>query len=120
MSKKIELLFKLWKSVNLVDESRSAQPYRVLSEIFGKLLGCVVQHWCMLACAWQLRARSLVRVARVVQAQVVMLFYALGSVEELRVWVSRLASVTVTGCEVQRRRKKPSAFQMLEELTCLN
>jgi hypothetical protein len=116
----VELLFKLWKSVNLVDESRSAQPHRVLSEIFAKLLGCVVQHWCILACAWQLRARSLVRVARAVQAEVMMLFYALGSVEALRVWVSRLAAVTVTGCEVQRRRKKPSTFQMLEELTCLN
>ena len=112
----IELLFKLWKSVNLVDESRSAQPYRVLSEIFGKLLGCVVQHWCILACAWQLRARSLVRVARAVQAQVMLLFYALGSVEELRVWVERLACVTVTGCEVQRRRRKPSAFQVLDSI----
>ena len=112
----IELLFKLWKSVNLVDESRSAQPYRVLSEIFGKLLGCVVQHWCILACAWQLRARSLVRVARVVQAEVMMLFYALGSLEELRAWVSRLTSLTVTGCEVQRRRGKPSAFQVLSSV----
>ena len=112
----IELLFKLWKSVNLVDESRSAQPHRVLSEVFGKLLGCVVQHWCMLACAWQRAARSLVRVARLVQAQVVMLFYALGSVEDLRVWVERLRSLTVTGCEVQRRRKRPSAFQLLTEL----
>ena len=113
----IELLFKLWKSVNLVDESRSVQPHRVLSEIFGKLLGCVVQHWCILACAWQLKARSLVRVARAVQAEVMMLFYALESVEALRVWVSRLASVTVTGCEVQRRRGKPSAFQVLSGIS---
>jgi Transposase DDE domain len=112
----VELLFKLWKSVNLVDESRSTQPYRVLSEIFGKLLGCVVQHWCILACAWQLRARSLVRVARAVQAEVMALFYALGSIEELRVWVSRLAAVMVTGCEVQRRCGKPSAFQVLSSI----
>jgi Transposase DDE domain len=113
----IELLFKLWKSVNLVDQSRSTQPYRVLSEVFGKLLGCVVQHWCMLACAWQLPARSLVRVARVVQAEVVMLFYALGSVEDLHGWVERLKVLMVTGCEVQRRRKNPSAFQVLTGLT---
>ena len=33
----IELLFKLWKSHGHIDESRSAQPWRVLTEVFAKL-----------------------------------------------------------------------------------
>jgi hypothetical protein len=34
----IELLFKLWKSYGRVDKSRSAKPYRILCEVYAKLL----------------------------------------------------------------------------------
>src|SRR5262249_10331902 len=35
----IELLFKLWKSHARLDESRSANPWRQLTEVYAKLLG---------------------------------------------------------------------------------
>jgi hypothetical protein len=38
----IELLFKLWKSEGRIDESRSTKPWRILCEVYGKLLGMVV------------------------------------------------------------------------------
>ena len=37
----IELLFKLWKQEGRIDESRSEQPWRVLCEVYAKLLGMV-------------------------------------------------------------------------------
>ena len=38
----IELCWKLWKQVGKVDTWRSAKPYRILTEIYAKLLGCVI------------------------------------------------------------------------------
>jgi hypothetical protein len=38
----IELCWKLWKQVGKVDTWRSAKPYRILTEIYAKLLGCLI------------------------------------------------------------------------------
>src|SRR5919201_494402 len=63
----VELLFKLWKSHGHCDESRSGQPWRVLCEVFAKLLAMVVQHWLLLTSAWSVPARSLVKAAQTVR-----------------------------------------------------
>jgi hypothetical protein len=38
----IELLFKLWKSHGRVDESQSTKPWRILCEVYAKLLTMLV------------------------------------------------------------------------------
>lgn len=48
----IELLFKLWKSVGEIDGGagfRSQNPYRILCEIYAKLIGQIVAHWVILS-----------------------------------------------------------------------
>lgn len=40
----IELIFKLWKSQLSVDEWSSRHPWRILCEIYAKLLAIVIQH----------------------------------------------------------------------------
>jgi hypothetical protein len=44
----IELLFKLWKSELQVDEWRTTQPWRILCEIYAKLMAAIIQHWLFL------------------------------------------------------------------------
>ena len=44
----IELLFKLWKSHGKIDEWRSAKPWRILCEVYAKLIAMVIQHWVLL------------------------------------------------------------------------
>ena len=51
----IELLFKLWKSHGRVDESRSLKPWRILCEVYAKLLAMVVQHWLLPSVVGSLR-----------------------------------------------------------------
>src|SRR5438128_8884689 len=63
----IELLFKLWKSHGHIDESRSGKPWRVLCEVYAKLLAMVVQHWLLLTGCWASPARSLVTAAQTVR-----------------------------------------------------
>lgn len=67
----IELLFKLWKDQGQIDESRSAQPWRVMCEVFAKLLAMVVQHWIFLVSCWSYPDRSLVKAAQSVRQHMV-------------------------------------------------
>src|SRR5919199_1409634 len=48
----IELLFKLWKSHGKVAEWRTANPARILCEVYAKLLALVVQQWMIVASGW--------------------------------------------------------------------
>ena len=41
----MELLYKLWKQEGLVDEWRTGNPWRVLCELYAKLIGLLLQHW---------------------------------------------------------------------------
>jgi hypothetical protein len=43
----IELVFKRWKSLIGLDKSRArTNGHRQLTELYAKLLGCLVTHWC--------------------------------------------------------------------------
>lgn len=44
----IELLFKLWKEQGLLDEWKTCNPWRILCEVYAKLLAMVIQHWFLL------------------------------------------------------------------------
>ncbi len=47
----VEKLFDLWKRHGLLEETRSRKPWRVLCEVYAKLLGLLVQHWIFLRAA---------------------------------------------------------------------
>jgi hypothetical protein len=109
----IELLFKLWKSHGGVDESRSGQPYRVLCEVYAKLLAMVVQHWLLLVGGGSFSARSLRKAARVVRRLAACVAAALGRRRELRRVLRLLAGVLRRSGRVNRRRRRPSTYQTL-------
>lgn len=66
----IEQLFDLWKTVGGLDRSRSRQPWRVLAEVYAKLIAVVLQHWCILQSTWNVPQRSLFHAARIVRKEV--------------------------------------------------
>jgi hypothetical protein len=73
----IELLFKLWKSGGRLDESRSADPWRILGEVYAKLVAMVTQHWLLLEGCWDRPDRSLTRAAQTIREHAVCLPRAL-------------------------------------------
>jgi DDE family transposase len=112
----IELLFKLWKSEGHVDQSRSEKPWRILCEIYAKLLGMVVQHWLLLVGCWSHQDRSLVKASRTVRRYALALAVAL---PDSHLVFGILASVQIclkTGCRVKRRRRDPPTHQLLSDL----
>ncbi|MGZ6386921.1 MAG: transposase [Ktedonobacteraceae bacterium] len=63
----MEPCWKLWKQVGKVDPWRSAKPSRILTELYAKLLGCLITHWLTLLECWQAPNRSMVKARQVVQ-----------------------------------------------------
>ena len=63
----IELLFKLWKSHAKLETSLRCHPWRILTEIYIKMLACLVQHWIILMGCWNHPNRSLVKAAQVIR-----------------------------------------------------
>jgi hypothetical protein len=69
----MEMLYKLWKQYGQIDEWRTANPWRVLCELYAKLIGLLLQHWFIVLFAWQNEQRSLVKLARGASAMVLLL-----------------------------------------------
>lgn len=109
----IELLFKLWKSGGSLDASRSAQPWRVLGELYATLIALVIQHWTLLLGCWADPRRSLVKAAHVVRAHARLLAVALPSRRRLRAALRTLCACLAVGCRINPRRAKPNTSQLL-------
>jgi hypothetical protein len=107
----VEWLFRLWKQYGQIDTSRSSKPWRVLCEVWAKLLAVLVQHWLALTGCWQAPQRSLVKAAQVVQAQAMHLLACLAS--GLARAIADLHRSLPAACRLNRRRKHPSTYQLL-------
>jgi len=109
----IELCWKLWKHVGKLDTWRSAKRYRILTEIYAKLLGLLITHWLTLIECWQAPNRSLVKARQVVQWMAPALALGVARVVPLETMVQRTSSSMASGCTVNARRKKPAAYQLV-------
>jgi hypothetical protein len=114
----IELLFKLWKQHGQVDTSRSAEPWRVLSEVYAKLVAMLVQHWALLVSGgWQLPDKSLVKAAACVRVHALLLATALPDRDRLAQALSRLAVGLARTCRLNPRKRRPNTYQVLLDPT---
>lgn len=109
----VELLFKLWKGRGRIDESRSGKPWRVLCEVYAKLLGALVRHWALLLGVWRYEDRSPAKAAKRVRARAAQLLDELPDAEGLKRALARIMRSLERGCRTQRRKKHPSTFQLL-------
>jgi Transposase DDE domain len=109
----IELLFKLWKSHGRVDESRSLKPWRILCEVYAKLLAMVVQHWLCLVSCWLYPHRSLTKAAQTVQKHALHLASAFRRLSALVTAMTIVQRCLTAGCRMNRRKKHPNTYQLL-------
>jgi len=110
----IELCWKLWKQVGKVDTWRSAKPYRILTEIYAKLLGCLITHWLTLLECWQAPSRSMVKARQVMQWMAPVLALGVAGVMPLETMVHHTSQTMASGCTVNARRKRPAAYQLVD------
>lgn len=60
----IELMFKSFKSISKLQVSRSQKPYRILSEIYAKLIALLIQHAVMLVAGYRHIQQSFIKTAK--------------------------------------------------------
>jgi hypothetical protein len=109
----IELLFKLWKSHGQVDESRSAKPYRVLCEVYAKLLAMLLQHWVTITCGWAHPNRSWLKTAQTIRQHVISFASALESEEHMTHVLTTIQACLAKGARLNTRNTKPNSYQLL-------
>jgi hypothetical protein len=109
----IELLFKHWKSQGHLDEWRSAQPWRILCEVYAKLIGLVLQHWLFVLCCWGEVARSRVKAGQAIRQHALVLALTLDVSRQLQSALHILAACLAGGNRLNTRRTKPNTYQYL-------
>lgn len=109
----IELLFKLWKSHGKVAISRSAKPWRILCEVYAKLLAMLLQHRLLLLTAWPPGERNLVQAAATVRSAVPGLARALACRDALATVLAELVLDLSAVVKTTKRRARPSLQQLL-------
>lgn len=112
----IELLFKLWKSHGQVDAWRSQNPWRILCEVYAKLLGMLVLHWVLVLCCWQYADRSLTKAAQMVQHHAWTLARSLRDHPQLVAILQDLQHWLSHGCRINKGNKRKHTYQLLMDV----
>lgn len=109
----IELMFKLWKSHGEVDNlAASTNKWRVLSEVYGKLIAMMLTHWLLVASSWGGLAWSIVGAAKAVR-QYAGLLSSWQQEEELVCAITLISRVIRATCRLTKRKRHPLTYQLL-------
>lgn len=110
----MEWLYKLWKQYGQIDEWRTAHSWRVLCELYAKLIGMVLQHWLIVLFAWHNEQRSLVKLAQVVRDTAWTLMEALAGQRAFPPALRLIERRMHAGCSMNTRSKHPNSAQLLK------
>lgn len=110
----IELLFKLWKSHNLLATHSDLPPGHQLIQFYARMIGVILQHWILLIGAWTDATHSLWKAAGSLRDHLVLLLPNLTDFHRLCETLERLASLMRTCATMTKRQKRPGTFQLLD------
>ena len=114
----IELLFKLWKDVGHIDEWRSKKPWRILCEVYAKLMVVIIQHWILLCGCWYRPERSMHKASKTIRkhATHLAIAFASRSKAQLKEALKIIQRCLAVGSGISKRKAKPSTYQLLLQL----
>jgi hypothetical protein len=115
----IELLFKRWKSLFKIDEWRSTDIWRILTELYAKLLSAVIQQWILLTGINQISHPSFWMAALTVRKFATSLAMVLNDFSLLMDVLSLIEQHFRAHCRLGTRRAHPSLYQLLENPLCI-
>ena len=113
----IEQLFDVWKSDGLLDEWRTANPWRVLCEVYAKLLALLIQHWLFLVGDGHDLRSSLTQAARTIRKKAWHIAMVLGDQAGLCQVLMSIRFCLKKGCRISSSRHKPPSFSLFYGLS---
>jgi hypothetical protein len=109
----IELLFRLWKTYSQVDESESENPWRILTELYAKLIAVLIQQWILLASIWHIPCKSIVLAASFIQTYAIFVQISLKNQVALCGALTTLVKLLQATPDLLKRHRNPSTNQIL-------
>ena len=106
-------IFKLWKSHCELANSDTENPYRILCEIYTKLLIILLQHWIVLTGLWEIAERSLVKGVQMIREQSTHLAHVIKDYEQLILTLKDISLRFSYGCSLNKRRKKLNTVDLM-------
>jgi len=113
----IELLFKLWKSEGLLDVWRTDNPWRILCEVYAKLIAVIIQHWLILMGEGHNLSKSLVQMSRTIHKKAWHLAAVLSQPQALLNALTDLHRCFSWGCRISHSASSPPTFLTLSSLS---
>ncbi len=117
----IELIFKSFKSISKIHVSQSQKPYRILSEIYAKLIAVLIQHTVMLVAGYRHIQQSFIKTAKHIAG-----YARLLTLNFQRSKTALLETLKIIKCSFenggtfQRSTGKNTTFRKLQEETTEN
>ena len=115
----VELLFKRWKSQDLVAALTGSTDIRQMAGVWARMLAAVVQHWLVVGIVWGDPTKSLNKVCEAIRAFVGRLAAALDRLPELERVLADLCAVVAKTCR-RNKRSKPGTFELLNNVELLD
>jgi len=115
----VELLFKRWKSQDLVAVLAGSTDIRQMVGVWARLLAAVVQHWLVVGSVWGDPTKSLSKVSEAIRTFVGRLAAALDRVPQLERVLADLCAVVAKTCR-RNKRSKPGTFELLNNVDLLD
>lgn len=109
----IEILFKLWKEYFSMDEWNSQNPWRILTEIYAKLLTALLFHWTTLFDFWHYPDHSLFKAVQIFQKYIPSLLFHLDNLNSLIAILQRLSACYTKACRINKHANLACTYQML-------
>ena len=109
----IEILFKLWKEYLSIDEWNSRNPWRILTEIYAKLLTALLFHWTTLFDFWKHPDRSLFKAVQLFQKYITTMLFNLSNLDALISTLQRLSDCYSKSCRIGKHAHLACTYQML-------
>jgi hypothetical protein len=113
----IEQLFDLWKTHGGLDRSASSKPWRILAEVYAKLIALVIQHWLLLHGDWAAPNHSLVKAAQVVRRTVALLMATLDVSRRLVAALQTIQAQLRRAGRLNSRKRHPNLCQRVADPT---
>jgi len=111
----IELVFKLLKTHGGLDKSNSSKKWRILAEIYAKLLAMLIEHWLLLCSGFICPYHSLTKAAKAVKKQALAIASAMAraSIDKLIAVLETAAATLIAGTRIYKRNDCPTTYQRL-------
>jgi len=111
----IELLFKLWKDTIDIDDWNTQQPWRILCEVYAKMIACILQHWLMLTGGIHALDKSMAQAVQPIQYFAWALAFFLERQLLLEVLIAHIGDILAGSADVSYSSSSPPTFQRIEQ-----